>query len=151
MDKFNMQTQNEFIDLTAPLCQRLQLISRAHLLDLPGMMCLELIDNALNPSLPVCHKVLARSFFFTRKLGPWPRNQTQNSTAAQSPMDCRQPKTGFMTIKTFFYRNIFYDKWIQTKNMTKNMITNGQSHESNQKPYQTIENANQTTVKLKIW
>lgn len=145
-----MQTQNEFIDLTAPLCQRLQLISRAHLLDLPGMMCLELIDNALNPSLPVCHKVLARSFF-TRKLGPRPRNQTQNSTAAQSPMDGRQPKTGFVTIKTFFYRNIFYDKWIQTKNMTKNMITNGQSHESNQKPYQTIENANQTTVKLKIW
>lgn len=47
-----MQTQNEFIDLTAPLCQRLQLISRAHLLDLPGMMCLGLIDNALNPSLP---------------------------------------------------------------------------------------------------
>lgn len=51
MDKFNMQTQNEFIDLTAPLCQRLQLISRAHL---------------LNPSLPVCHKVLARSFFYQK-------------------------------------------------------------------------------------
>lgn len=70
MDKFNMQTQNEFIDLTAPLCQRLQLISRAHLLDLPGMMCLELIDNALNPSLPVCHKVLARSFFLPENSDP---------------------------------------------------------------------------------
>lgn len=149
MDKFNMQTQNEFIDLTAPLCQRLQLISRAHLLDLPGMMCLELIDNALNPSLP---QSSGTKFFFTRKLRPWPMNQTQSSTAAQSPMDGRQPKTGFRTIKTFFYcMNIFYSKWIQTKNMTKNMITNGQSHESNQKPYQTIENANQTTVKLKIW
>lgn len=67
MDKFNMQTQNEFIDLTAPLCQRLQLISRAHLLDLPGMMCLELIDNALNPSLP---QSSGTKFFFTRKLGP---------------------------------------------------------------------------------
>lgn len=65
-----MQTQNEFIDLTAPLCQRLQLISRAHLLDLPGMMCLELIDNALNPSLPVCHKVLARSFFLPENSDP---------------------------------------------------------------------------------
>lgn len=135
MDKFNMQTQNEFIDFTAPLCQRLQLISRAHLLDLPGMMCLELIDNASNPSLPVCHIVLARSFFLPensdpdqgtkRKILPPPNHQWM----ADNPTQASWPSKHFFT-EIFFTINesrpkIWQRTWkprVNHMNLTRNHI-----------------------------
>lgn len=100
-----MQTQNEYIDLTAPLCQRLQLISRAHLLDLPGMMCLELIDNALNPSLPVCHKVLARSFFYQKT---WTLTKEPNAKFYRRPITNGLPTT---QNRLHDHQNIFLQKY----------------------------------------
>lgn len=97
-----MQTQNEFIDLTAPLCQRLQLISRAHLLDLPGMMCLELIDNALNPSLP---QSSGTKFFYQK---------TRTPTKEPNAKFYRRPITnGWPTTQNRLrdHQNIFLQKY----------------------------------------